>query len=291
MKHNNVNRIFCLVALFTLILLGPKNSLASGLFEFKAEVIKIEDLTHNVRRVGLRLKNSKGFTFTPGQYTFVRIPKSFVKKWNQQYKTSHDEVFRPYSFASSSSHLPLFDLIIKLARAPRGKDVPPGIASTFIHSHLKVGDRLELSAPTGDLYLKPDTGEPIIIVAGGSGAAPFVSLLQYFFEKDFHKNNEIYFFFGVRSKRDLFLHDQFVAWDQSKPKFHYIPGLSRPQPEDNWKGETGYIQLALDKHLKGPSGAHAYLAGPPIMIREVEKVLRRKGITKNRTHYDEIEAR
>ena len=109
MNHTSVNRIFCLVGLFTLILLGTKNSLASGLFEFKAEVVKIEDLTHNVRRVGLRLKSSKGFTFTPGQYTFVRIPKSFVKKWNQQYKTSHGEVFRPYSFASSSSHLPLFD--------------------------------------------------------------------------------------------------------------------------------------------------------------------------------------
>ena len=95
MKHNNVNRIFCLIGLFTLIFLGAKSFLASGLFEFKAEVVKIEDLTHNVRRVGLRLKNSKGFAFTPGQYTFVRIPKSFVKKWNQQslaeyWSKSHD---------------------------------------------------------------------------------------------------------------------------------------------------------------------------------------------------------
>ena len=262
-----------------------------GQFNYQAKVVKIEDLTHNVRRVRLQLTNSKGFTFTPGQYTFVRIPETFVKEWNQKYNTSHQQVFRPYSFASSSSKLPCFDLIIKLARAPRGKDVPPGLASTFVHTRLKVGAVLEITGPTGDLYLRSNTGEPIIIVAGGSGAAPFVSLLEYFFEKKYDQNNDIYFYFGVSSKRDLFLHDRFTAWNKSKPRFHYIPSLSRPKPEDNWEGETGYIQLALEKYTKGPSGAHAYLAGPPIMIREVEKVLRSKGITKDRTYYDEIEAR
>ena len=262
-----------------------------GQFNYQAKVVKIEDLTHNVRRVRLQLTNSKGFTFTPGQYTFVRIPETFVKEWNQKYNTSHQQVFRPYSFASSSSKLPCFDLIIKLARAPRGKDVPPGLASTFVHTRLKVGAVLEITGPTGDLYLRSNTGEPIIIVAGGSGAAPFVSLLEYFFEKKFDQNNDIYFYFGVSSKRDLFLHDRFTAWNKSKPRFHYIPSLSRPKLEDNWEGETGYIQLALEKYTKGPSGAHAYLAGPPIMIREVEKVLRSKEITKDRTHYDEIDAR
>lgn len=260
-------------------------------FDYQAKVVKIEDLTHDVRRVRLELVDSEGFTFTPGQYTFVSIPEYFVKQWNQKYGTDHEEIFRPYSFASSSSKLPRFDWIIKWARPPRGKDVPPGIASSFVHQHLRVGDVLEMTEPTGDLYLRADTGEPIIIVAGGSGAAPFVSLLEYFFEKKFDENNEIYFFFGVRSKRDLFLHDRFLAWDESKPRFHYIPALSHPQPEDDWQGETGYVQIPLDKHIKGPSRAHAYLAGPPIMIRFVEEVLRSKKITKDRTHYDEIEAR
>ncbi len=282
-----VKRLISALAVAGVMLVGT----LQAQFEYRAKVVKIEDLTHDVRRVGLQLASSEGFTFTPGQYTFVSIPEDFVKEWNQKYGTTHEQVFRPYSFASSSSKLPRFDLIIKWARPPRGKDVPPGIASTFVHQHLKVGDVLEITAPAGDLYLRADTGEPIIIVAGGSGAAPFVSLLEYFFEKKFDKNNEIYFFFGVRSKRDLFLHDRFMAWDKSKPRFHYIPALSRPQPEDDWKGETGYVQIPLDKHIQGPSGAHAYLAGPPIMIREVEKVLRSKKITRDRTHYDEIEAR
>ena len=260
-------------------------------FDYRAKVVKIEDLTHDVRRVGLELEKSEGFSFTPGQYVFVRIPEYYVKQWNRKYGTDHEQVFRPYSFASSSSKLPRFDVIIKWARPPRDKDVPPGIASSFVHQHLRVGDVLEITEPTGTLYLRADTGEPIIIVAGGSGAAPFVSLLEYFFEREFDKNNEIYFFFGVRSKRDLFLHDRFLAWDKSKPRFHYIPALSHPRPDDNWEGETGYVQIPLGKRIEGPTGAHAYLAGPPIMIKFVEEVLRSKGITKDRTHYDEIEAR
>ena len=286
-RPRTIKRLVSMALVTWLSLLGT----VLGQFDYQAKVVKIEDLTHNVRRVRLQLTNSKGFTFTPGQYTFVSIPETFVQEWNQKYKTSHQQVFRPYSFASSSSKLPHFDLIIKLARAPRGKDVPPGLASTFVHTRLNVGTVLEITGPTGDLYLRSNTGEPIIIVAGGSGAAPFVSLLEYFFEKEFDQSNDIYFYFGVSSKRDLFLHDRFTAWNKSKPRFHYIPSLSRPKPEDNWEGETGYIQLALEKYTKGPSGAHAYLAGPPIMIREVEKVLRSKGITKDRTHYDEIEAR
>jgi len=286
-RPRTIKRLVSMTVVTWLSLLGT----VLGQFDYQAKVVKIEDLTHNVRRVRLQLANSKGFTFTPGQYTFVSIPETFVQEWNQKYTTSHQQVFRPYSFASSSSKLPYFDLIIKLARAPRGKDVPPGLASTFVHTRLKVGTVLEITGPTGDLYLRSNTGEPIIIVAGGSGAAPFVSLLEYFFEKEFDQSNDIYFYFGVSSKRDLFLHDRFTAWNKSKPRFHYIPSLSRPKPEDDWEGETGYIQLALEKHTKGPSRAHAYLAGPPIMIREVEKVLRSKGITKDRTHYDEIEAR
>jgi Na+-transporting NADH:ubiquinone oxidoreductase subunit F len=216
------------------------------------------------------------------------VPDHYVKEWNTRYTTSHKEVARPYSFASSSSRLPLFDLMVKLAGPPAGKNVPPGIASTYIHTQLKAGDEVHFSAPAGSLYLRKDTGRPILIVAGGTGAAPFMSLLEYWFENGFEQNNEIFFFFGVRSRRDLFWHERFQAWARTKPKFHYIPALSSPAPEDKWEGETGFIQLAVDKHIAAPSEADAYLAGPPVMVREVVKVLNSKGIGKERIHYDEI---
>ena len=165
---------------------------------------------------------------------------------------------------------------------------PPGIASTYIHTQLKAGVEVRFSAPAGSLYLSKDTGRPVVIVAGGTGAAPFLSLLEYWFERGFENNHQIHFFFGVRSRRDLFWHDRLQEWARTKKNFHYIPALSNPAPDDRWGGETGFIQFIVDKHVAAPSDADAYLAGPPIMVREAAKVLHSKGIGKERIHYDEI---
>ena len=263
----------------------------AGDHPFRAVVTEIEDLTHDTKRFRFRLSDVKGFAFTPGQYTFLKVPDDYVKQWNARYKTTHKDVSRPYSFASSSSGLPSFDLMVKLAGPPPGMDVPPGIATTYMHTQLKRGDEVRFSAPTGTLFLRKDTGRPIIIVAGGTGAAPFISLLEYWFENGFEKNNDIYFFFGVRGRRDLFWHDRFQEWARTKPRFRYIPALSNPAPGDKWDGETGFIQAIVDKHIAAPSAADAYLAGPPIMMREAVKVLNSKGVGKERIHFDQIVVR
>ena len=277
-------RTFGLFALW----LGCSVNLLADSYPYRAKVIEIEDLTHDTKRIRFRLLDAKGFLFTPGQYTFLKVPDDYVKQWNARYGTTHGEVTRPYSFASSSSRLPSFDLMIKLAGSPPGKEVPPGIATTYVHAQLKPGDVVHFSAPAGSLYLRKDTGRPIVIVAGGTGVAPFISLLEYWFENGFDKNNEIYFFFGVRGRKDLFWHERFQEWARTKTKFRYIPALSSPAPEDNWHGETGFIHSVVEKHVAAPSDADAYLAGPPIMVREVVKVLDSKGIGKERIHYDAI---
>ena len=280
-------RVFGLLALS----LGLAFQLKADRFPYQGKVVAIEDLTHDTKRISFRLVDGERFQFTPGQYVLLKVPEEYVKGWNERYKTTHEEVFRPYSFASSSSRLPLFDLIIKLASAPPGKDVPPGLASTYAHTQLKVGDVVRFSAPMGNLRLPKDNGRPILIVAGGTGAAPFVSLLEYWFENELERNNEIYFFFGVRSRRDLFLHERFQKWARENKNFHYIPALSSPASEDDWQGETGYIQTVVEKHTAPIEDADAYLAGPPIMVREVIKVLNAKGITRERIHFDPIEVR
>src|SRR5688572_28787486 len=134
-------RTFGLLALW----LGAGLDLRGGEYPYRAQVSEIEDLTHDTQRIRLRLLDANGFSFTPGQYTFLKVPDDYVKQWNLRYKTSHKEVARPYSFASSSSRLPFFDLMVKLAGPPHGKDVPPGIGSTYIHTELKVGDNVSFS--------------------------------------------------------------------------------------------------------------------------------------------------
>ena len=165
------------------VLICLLNSTLLGIdFPYEARVTKLEDLNHNVKRVRMRLVNPEGFGFKPGQFVFLKIPDNHVREWNQKYQTSHENISRPYSFASSPRRLPLFDFIIKLAAAPRGKDVPPGLASTYVHTRLGVGDLVRISPPQGSLYLGIDKGRPIVVIAGGSGAAPFVGLLEYWIE-------------------------------------------------------------------------------------------------------------
>lgn len=263
-------------------------------FPHRAEIVDTENLTHNVKRIRLKLQTkAEDFKFTPGQYVFVKVPEDFIAEWNQRWGTSHQQIRRPYSFASSPSKLPYFDFIIKHYLAPRGKDVPPGIGSTYIHKGLQVGDTIQLSQPTGRLYVRQDSDadRPIIVVAGGVGASPFVCLLEYWFENRMDQKTKISFFFGVRSKRDLLLHDQFLEWARTKKNFEYIPALSHPAETDNWSGETGYVNVVLSRHLSGPSSADAYMAGPPIMIRETVKILNANGITKERINHDPIQVR
>ena len=279
-------------AFYTALLLGPLSSVLPGIdFPYKAQVIELEDLNHNVKRIRMRLPETDGFAFKPGQFVFLKVPADFVREWDRKYGTRHEEIARPYSFASAPARLPTFDFIIKLVAAPRGKDVPPGLASTYVHAHLEVGDLVEISAPQGILYLGIEKGRPIVVIAGGSGAAPFVGLLEHWIETGVDQTNPITFFFGVRSKRDLFLHRQFKRWAEEQKNISYVPALSHPRPEDDWTGATGYVQIPLDNQLRAPSVAEAYLAGPPIMLREVTKVLKAKGITSDRIHYDQIQVR
>ena len=268
----------CLAA----VLLCP----AAEAADFQAEVVKIEDLNFNVKRVRLRASDP-GFHFEPGQFVLLRLPDPYLAEFNGKYGTEHKAVSRPYSFASSPSEAPFFDLIIKHYPAPPGKDVPPGLASTYVHMHVKQGDTLTFSEPMGSLYQPDDSNDPIIVVAGGVGASPFIGLVKHWFEQKINERRKIYFFFGVNSKEDFFLEEELTSWSK-KMNFVYVPAVARPAPEDNWKGETGYINTVLDRYFESPLQADAYLAGAPIMVSETIKVLTAKGVPAGRIHHDPV---
>ena len=276
-------------AVTALVTLGLGASAWADSYPHPSRVEHIEQLTHDVKRITFRAPGQ--FRFRPGQFVLLQVPGSYVKTWNQQYGTYHEQVSRPYSFASPPSRLPLFDLIIKHQPAPRGKDVPPGLASTFLHSELKAGDVVAFGEPMGALYSAGGGDRPILLVAGGVGVSPFVGLLEHLFEKKVNERREIYLYLGVRGRRDLLLHDQFAGWAGTKRNFSYVPALSSPAAADSWEGETGYINLVLDKHFPAPLDAEVCIAGSPIMMRETVKVLKAKGLAEERIHHDPIDVR
>ncbi|MBM3755343.1 MAG: hypothetical protein FJW38_15325 [Acidobacteria bacterium] len=252
-----------------------------------ARVEAIESLTPNVKRLRVRLP--KSYKFEAGQFALLSVPAPFVEAWNAKYKTTLASVRRPYSFASSPKRLPVAEFIIQLAAPPTGRDVPPGIASTFVHNELKPGDTVGIGKAMGDMN-KAGTGgtRPLVMVASGTGVAPFVGLLEHWFRTKQHKGRKIYLFFGARQRRDLMLDEQFRRWAAKHKNFTYVPALSDPAPDDKWTGATGFVNVVLDKHFTGTLDADILIAGSPRMMQETVKVVKAKGVPDTQVRHDPI---
>lgn len=236
--------------------------------EYKAKVKTSRDLTYDIKeiRFQLLLVDQPEFKFRPGQYIQFHVPNA-----------KGEIIYRAYSISSLPSTPGEIELIVRL--------VPGGIGSTYIHN-LKKGDECIISGPYGEFFLDESTDADVICVGGGAGMAPLKSIIYSLFERK--TKRKVYLFFGVRATKDLFYVEEFEALSKEHPNFHYVFALSSPEETDEWEGETGFIHLVLDKHLKEGEQMNAYLCGPPVMIDAVIKVLREKGINDDRIHYDKF---
>ena len=150
---------------------------------------------------------------------------------------------------------------------------------------LQVGDVLSGSGPYGSMQLR-NREKDIIFIAGGSGMAPIKSLLEKLFSESFE--NEAWFFYGARSKKDLYLVDEWMELARQNPNFHFVPALSQPDPTDEWKGEVGFIADVISRKIEDMSNMDAYLCGPPIMIETSCDALYKGGIKGTNISYDEF---
>jgi len=189
--------------------------------EFECEVASIVDLTYDIKELTLRLKEPGKITFKAGQFIQFEVPA---------YELTPEPVYRAYSIASQPSRTGEIELEIRL--------VPNGICTTYVFKHLKEGDAVTINGPYGHFYLR-DSDARIICVAGGSGNAPIKSILYDMLEKGIGR--ETVYFFGARTRRDLFLVDEMKGLETKLTDFTYIPSLSQPAPGDDWQGETGRV--------------------------------------------------
>jgi Na+-transporting NADH:ubiquinone oxidoreductase subunit F len=163
--------------------------------------------------------------------------------------------------------------------------VPNGICTTYVHQFMKEGDEVTFNGPYGDFHLR-DTDRDIIFIAGGSGHAPIKSILTTMVENN--NPRRTMYFFGARSKADLFLVEETKELEKKLPNFTYIPALSEPKPDDNWDGETGLITDVLDRKVESINNAEAYLCGSPGMIDACIAVLTKKGMPEELIYYDKF---
>jgi Na+-transporting NADH:ubiquinone oxidoreductase subunit F len=226
------------------------------------------------------------------KYTEFDVEEQYRPDWDTyklwDIKSSNDEeIFRAYSMANYPAEGDIVMLNVRIATPPPGTNYPTGIASSYIFN-LKSGDKVTVSGPYGEFFIK-DTDREMIYVGGGAGMAPMRSHLFHLFNT-LKTGRKVSFFYGARSLREMFYDDEFKAIAEKFPNFSYTVALSEPMPEDNWTGPVGFIHQVvqdtyLDKH-EDPGEIEYYLCGPPMMIDAVNKMLYNMGVDTEMIAYD-----
>jgi Na+-transporting NADH:ubiquinone oxidoreductase subunit F len=232
--------------------------------EFKTEVESITPLTHDTRMFRFKLVEPDSIQFRAGQFVQFRIPKAGEE--------------RAYSIASSPNSPNSVELIVRL--------VPGGLCTTYMFNKLKVGDEIFLTGPYGEFWLREDTEDPLVCVAGGSGSAPIRAIIQYLREKG--SKRKIISFYGGRTPKDIYFTEEYAALSSEMADFTHIPAISESSDGDGWTGERGLITAPMDRHLGDLATWEAYLCGPPAMIFHAKNLLAKKGIDPNRIYFDEF---
>ena len=237
-------------------------------------------------------------------------PKKFQMEWDRfnlwpLVMKNTETVERAYSMASYPAEGRDIMLNVRIATPPwdRAKngwmDVNPGIASSYIFSK-KPGDKVTISGPYGEFFINHSDAE-MLYVGGGAGMAPLRSHLYHLF-KTLKSGRKVTYWYGGRSKRELFYIEHFRALEKEFPNFKFYIALSEPLEEDNWQvkdgmdgegdGFIGFVhQVVIDNYLKdheAPEDIEFYFCGPPLMNQAVQKMADDFGVPPENVRFDDF---
>ncbi len=233
--------------------------------DFPGTVVSIETLTHDIRLLTVEL--TAPLRFWAGQYVDLTIPGHGVT--------------RAYSMANPPSGGTRLEFIIKLYR--------DGAFSALLDKGLKPGDAIVAKGPYGTCFRREARTGPLVLIGGGSGMSPLMSILRDHVASG--ETRPVRFFYGARTRADLFLQEKFAGLTATLPDFQFIPALSHADDGDAWTGRTGFIHEVVAKQLReeGLDGdIDAYSCGPPPMIDAVLPVLQMAGVEPERIYFDKF---
>ncbi|WP_396163951.1 NADH:ubiquinone reductase (Na(+)-transporting) subunit F [Flavobacterium sp.] len=237
-------------------------------------------------------------------------PEKFKAEWDKfklwPLVMKNDElVERAYSMASYPAEGRKIMLNVRIATPPFDRatndwmKVNPGIASSYVFSR-KAGDPVVVSGPYGEFFINESEAE-MLYVGGGAGMAPMRSHLYHLF-RTVKTGRKVTYWYGGRSKRELFYTDHFRALEKDFPNFKFYLALSEPQPEDNWKvkegidgegdGFVGFIHnVVINNYLanhENPEDIELYFCGPPMMNQAVQKMGEDFGLDPENIRFDDF---
>ena len=231
-------------------------------------------------------------------YVSYDLPGAFAEDWAAmgiRNLTAHSDrpVTRAYSLANHPGEDDVVMLDVRLALPPPGSppDVPPGVVSSWLYG-LAPGDEVEVEGPHGHFFAD-DSDREMVFIGGGAGMAPMRS---HILAQLVHLGSQrrIGFWYGARSRRDLFYVETFDDLAREHQNFSWQVALSDPRPDDAWTGSTGFIhQVVHDEYLgthPAPEDCVYYLCGPPVMVRAVRAMLGDLGVSSESIHADDFGA-
>jgi len=284
-----------------------------GIKKWECEVVSNKNVATFIKEFVVKLPEGETLDFQSGGYIQIDVPRGEVnfrkdidvedeyrdewdqfKMWDLKMKNS-EPISRAYSMANHPEESNIIMLNIRIATPPFDRKtggfmkVNPGICSSYIFSR-KPGDKVTISGPYGEFFIK-DTRKEMMFIGGGAGMAPMRSHIfdQFRTRKTDRKAT---FWYGGRSLRELFYIDEFRDIEKNSPNFTFNIALSEPKEEDNWNGYTGFIhQVIIDNYLKQhpePEEIEYYICGPPMMNQAVLKMLDDYGVPEEMIAFDDF---
>ncbi len=209
-------------------------------------VEKITQPADDVRVLSLKLPANERLQFLAGQYIDVR-----------------PEAGAPRSF--SIANAPHDDAYLEL----HIRHVAGGQFTGYVFNTMKEKDILYIEGPRGSFFLREDSDKPIIFMATGTGFAPIKAMVEHAHYLGIQRH--LTFYWGARTRKDLYLEALPRQWAQDHPEFQFIPVLSRPQPEDEWLGRRGHVHEAVLADYPDLSAHEVYACGAPAMVETAHK--------------------
>jgi Na+-transporting NADH:ubiquinone oxidoreductase subunit F len=284
-----------------------------GVKKWECEVVSNKNVATFIKEFVVKLPEGESMDFKSGGYIQIDVPKldvDFSKdiEIEEEYKEDWDqlnlwslnmkndeETFRAYSMANHPAEGNIIMLNIRIATPPWDRKtksfmkVNPGVCSSYIFSR-KPGDKVMISGPYGEFHIKPTENE-MMFIGGGAGMAPMRSHIFDLFQT-VKTGRKATFWYGARSKREVFYEDEFRAIEKEFPNFTFHIALSEPKEEDNWDGYTGFIhQVIEDNYLSkcdDPEDIEYYLCGPPMMNDAVFSMLDNLGVPDEMIAFDDF---
>jgi Na+-transporting NADH:ubiquinone oxidoreductase subunit F len=272
------------------------------------QVIGSRSVATYIREIVLALPPGERLEFAAGSYVQVDVPAyrdlrfsamdlpdAHRSEWMRRglldlVGSNRAATTRAYSLANPPAQGGGIVLNVRIATPPPHRHgLPAGVASSWLWS-LRSGDRVDVTGPFGEFHIR-DTDREMVYIGGGAGMAPLRSHLLHLLTTQ-ASTRTISFWYGARSRSELFYTEELVALARDHPTFSYHIALSEPQAGDDWTGDTGFIHdVVFRRYLAEHPAIHEvefYLCGPPPMMAAVRKMLDELGVEPSQISFDDF---